>query len=65
MYKVAIVGCGELGSRFLQSLSTSHLINEVNVIEPNESSRMTALARFNQVEERNLNIRLKKLIIGK
>jgi len=49
MYKVAIVGVGQLGSRHLQALTTTKLEMEIELIEPFEPMQKVALERYNQM----------------
>lgn len=49
MKKILIVGCGELGSRFLQACLNIDIISGVDVIEPNSISRNTATSRAKEI----------------
>ncbi len=49
MKKILIVGCGELGSRFLQAAVSLHEISEINIVEPVENARTVAIQRMNEV----------------
>lgn len=46
MYKILLVGCGELGSRFLESIIQVNSISQIDIIEPNEKSKNIALERI-------------------
>lgn len=49
MFKAIIIGCGQLGSRHLQSLCKVDFPIHVTVVDPFESSLVTAQERANQV----------------
>jgi len=53
MYKIAIVGAGQLGSRHLQALTLLDGDAEIQVFDPNALSRETAAKRFEEVAGRN------------
>ena len=46
MYKILLVGCGELGSRFLQSLLNLKNISKIDIVEPNENAKNIAINRI-------------------
>ena len=50
MYKILLIGCGELGSRFLQSLLQLKIISQIDIVEPNETARLTALERIMNID---------------
>lgn len=45
----AIIGCGNIGSRHLQSMVRAQRIAEIWVVEPNERARAVALSRAQEV----------------
>jgi predicted dehydrogenase len=49
MKKVAIVGCGELGSRFLQGTALVSIVTEINIIEPDNNAKAIAKQRLDDV----------------
>lgn len=49
MYKIAIVGAGQLGSRHLQGLAKSTIDISIEVVEPFESSRKIAQQRYEEI----------------
>jgi predicted dehydrogenase len=49
MKKVIIIGCGELGSRFLQAAAQVQLISVIDIVEPFEKASETAKQRLEQV----------------
>lgn len=50
MYKILLVGCGELGSRFLQSLLVLKNIKQIDIVEPNENAKRIALMRISDYQ---------------
>jgi hypothetical protein len=46
MHKILLVGCGELGSRFLQSLLNLKNISKIDIVEPNENAKNIAIKRI-------------------
>lgn len=58
MKKIALIGAGQLGSRYLQGLAKSDLEISIEVVEPFESSRDIAKQRF---EEIPANGKIKKI----
>lgn len=52
MYKIVIIGAGQLGSRHLQGLAQSKFNISIEAVEPFESSRVTAEERYYQIEGR-------------
>lgn len=56
MYKIAIIGVGQLGSRHLQALTTTKLNIDIELVEPYEPMQETALERYNQMpKNENIN----------
>lgn len=53
MYKIVIIGAGQLGSRHLQGIAQSNFDISIEVVEPFESSRTTAEERYYQIENRD------------
>lgn len=49
MYKVAIIGVGQLGSRHLQALTTTKLEIDIELVEPFEPMQKTAMERYEQM----------------
>ena len=49
MYKLAIIGSGQLGSRHLQGLAKSKLEIEIHVVDPSQRARGVARIRFSEV----------------
>ena len=49
MKRIAIIGCGELGSRFLQAAAQISIISSIDIIEPFEKAREVAKQRLEQV----------------
>ncbi len=49
MSTIAIIGCGEIGSRHLQALSLLPEPAEILLVDPSEASRVTALQRWGEV----------------
>ena len=49
MKKILIIGCGELGSRFLQAAVSLPVITEIDIVEPGEKAMNTAIQRMNDV----------------
>lgn len=49
MYKIAIIGAGQLGSRHLQAVAKSDVSISIEVVEPFEQSRSVAKQRFEEV----------------
>jgi hypothetical protein len=48
MNKILLIGCGEIGSRFLQAAVQIDGIDEINIIEPLEKARAIAKERIKQ-----------------
>jgi hypothetical protein len=48
-YKVALIGAGQLGSRYLQGLAQSALDLSIEIVEPYSASAQTAKERFDQM----------------
>lgn len=49
MFKIAIIGAGNLGSRHLQGLAGIHHECEIHIVDPDQDSRESARVRFAQV----------------
>lgn len=49
LYKIILLGAGQLGSRHLQGLAKLDLKAEIWVVDPYEASLETALGRYNEV----------------
>ncbi len=49
MYKIAIIGVGQLGSRHLQALTLTDLNVDIELVEPYKPMQETALERYNQM----------------
>jgi hypothetical protein len=49
-YRVAIIGAGQLGSRYLQGMVNSKLPLEIIVIDPSKESLIQAQERWNEVD---------------
>ena len=49
MYKIALIGAGQLGSRHLQALAKSNIDISIEVVEPFEKSREVAKQRFKEI----------------
>lgn len=50
MYKIVIIGAGQLGSRHLQGIAQSDFDISIEIVEPFEESRETAKERYLQIE---------------
>lgn len=50
-FKVALIGCGNLGSRHLQALKKTQKELSITVCEPFENSREIALQRYNEIQD--------------
>ncbi len=48
---VLIVGCGELGSRHLQAIASSRLVQEIEVIDPRPEALELGKRRLQQILE--------------
>ena len=48
-YRVAIIGAGQLGSRYLQGMASCKLPLDIIVIDPNQESLIQAQDRWNEV----------------
>jgi len=49
MYKIAIIGAGQLGSRHLQGIAQSNFDITIEVVEPFEASRKVAEERYEEI----------------
>jgi len=49
MYKIAIIGAGQLGSRHLQGLAKSSFSISIEIVDPFEESLNIAKTRFNEI----------------
>jgi hypothetical protein len=56
MNRLLIVGCGELGSRFLQAATFLDVFTEINIIEPNFEAIAIAKNRFLEIKSSNTKI---------
>lgn len=56
MSRLLIVGCGELGSRFLQAATFLNVFTEINIIEPNLNAIEVAKIRFLEIGNINTKI---------
>lgn len=64
IYKVALVGAGQIGSRHLQGMAKCRLPLEIVVVDPSKESLKIAQERFEQVEaEEGVNVRFSNSII--
>ncbi len=50
MYKIAVIGAGQLGSRHLQGIKTANLELVIEVVDPNNDSLKIAENRYNEIE---------------
>ena len=48
--KIAVIGAGQLGSRYLQGLAQSNVDIAIEVVEPFEQSRKVAKERYEEIE---------------
>lgn len=51
MYKIAIIGSGQLGSRHLQGIKTANMELLIEVVDSNPDSLKIAENRYNEIEE--------------
>ncbi len=51
MYKIAIIGVGQLGSRHLQALTMTNMNIDIELVEPYRPMQKTALERYEQMPE--------------
>jgi hypothetical protein len=51
MYKIALIGAGQLGSRHLQGLAKSTIDISIEVVEPYAKSREVAKQRYEEIEK--------------
>jgi len=51
MYKIALIGAGQLGSRHLQGLAKSSIDISIEVVEPYAKSREVAKQRYEEIEK--------------
>lgn len=51
MKTIALIGAGQLGSRYLQGLAKVGLDANIEVVEPVEAARKTAIGRFNEIPQ--------------
>ncbi len=51
MYKISLIGAGQLGSRHLQALAKTELEISIEVVEPNMQATEIAKQRFNEIDE--------------
>ncbi|MFH1428687.1 MAG: hypothetical protein ABIH39_02980, partial [Candidatus Margulisiibacteriota bacterium] len=59
--RILLVGCGQLGSRHLQSISVLNEIETIEIAELNPASIQLGRERMEQVADRNKNIEYKWL----
>ena len=50
MKKILLVGCGELGSRFLQASLQVNDVNQIDVLELSDQAVDVARSRMNQIQ---------------
>ncbi len=50
IYKIGLIGAGQLGSRYLQGLAKTSLEIDIEVVEPQATARKTARERFEQIQ---------------
>ena len=62
MYKIAIIGSGQLGSRHLQGIKTTDLELSIEVVDSNSESLKTAEKRYNEVEDNQYNKKIRFLL---
>jgi hypothetical protein len=60
-FKIALIGCGNIGSRHLQALKKTERNIEITVCEPSEEARRIGLERYNEVAE-NEHVQLVEMI---
>ena len=48
--RIALIGCGNIGSRHLQALVKLPFLTEINVVEPSKNAQHIGLERLNQVK---------------
>ena len=53
MYKIAIIGAGQIGSRHLQGLKRANINMSVSVVDTNQQSLETAKKRYEEIEHDN------------
>ncbi len=58
MYRIALIGAGQLGSRHLQGIAKSQVDIAIEIVEPYESSRKMAEQRYHEIEK---NIHVKNI----
>ena len=64
MKKIALIGCGNIGSRHLQALVKSSFDCEITIVEPNSNAKKLAESRLNEIDfkKSNFNISWKTTI---
>jgi predicted dehydrogenase len=60
-FKIALIGCGNIGSRHLQALKKTERNIEITVCEPSCEARRIGLERYNEVAE-NEHVQLVEMI---
>ena len=55
-YIIAIIGAGQLGSRYLQGLKMSSIVKNIYVVEPNQKALEIARDRFNKISPKSSKI---------
>ena len=48
--KIALIGCGNIGSRHLQALVKLPFSTEISIVEPNKSAQRIGVERLNQIK---------------
>lgn len=61
MYKIVVVGCGQLGSRHLQAVVTLPHITSIDVVDPRPESLIMGQERVHQVTDKQSQIRYRWL----
>ncbi|MBM3251614.1 MAG: hypothetical protein FJZ11_02370 [Candidatus Omnitrophica bacterium] len=56
-YKLLIVGCGELGSRHLQAVSSLPEVNDVHIVDPKPEALKLGQSRLTEISDLNRNIK--------
>jgi hypothetical protein len=51
--KIALIGCGNIGSRHLQALVKLPFSTEISIVEPNKNAQRVGLERLNQMKNNN------------
>lgn len=48
--RIAIIGCGNIGSRHLQALTQLPFSVEINAVEPNSKSQQLAIRKIKEIK---------------